>query len=162
MGKNKLLKDYYKGLKKKGTVKMPYNEFKALYLEGLEYISADLVKGNRFRLPHGLGQISFVGKRQKKPAIDWNGTKKMWETRPDLKEKKQFLYFMNTETEGLIFKLKWWRASTLLKNSFQYKLRAVWGLRDKLKKAIRDGERGYEVLHGFQKWKKAPGNGGAG
>lgn len=156
MAKSKILKDYYKELNKKGIVKMPYKEFRALYAEGLEYISTDLVKGNRVRLPHGLGQISFVGKKQKKPPIDWNGTKILWESRPDLAEKKQYLYFINTETDGLIYKLKWWIATTKLKNVAQYKIKAVWGLRNKLKKAIRDGERGFEVLHGFQKWKKTP------
>lgn len=159
MAKNKLLKDYYKQFKAEGKVNMPYSEFKELFALGVDYMTKELLTGNKVRLPAGLGQISIVGHRQKKLPVDWNSTLKLWEQDAEAKTRKQLVYFLNLNTEGLIFKLKWWLSSTKLKNVGQYALKAVWGLRVEIKKSLSDGGQNYEILHGFQKWKKAPSRG---
>lgn len=90
------------------------------------------LEGHIVTLPGRLGTLSVQGKVDK-PRInekgqivglapDWVGTKKLWDSNPEAKEKKQLVYCLNKDTDGVRYKWLWSKFNSPIENKKLYSL----------------------------------------
>jgi hypothetical protein len=99
-----------------------------------------LAKGEKFQMGN-LGSIYIGSSARHKRFVDWGATNKMWKDYPDLREKKQLVYYLD---ENLIYTFIWSRGRL---NRFfpkrMYRLRACEAWRQKLHKEIDENQAEY-------------------
>jgi len=78
-----------------------------------------LLKGDKIELPHRLGSLSVIKKKQrirlrfdntidtKFLIIDWPKTWEYWKKNSEAALKKKLLYYMNDHTDGFRYKFFW-------------------------------------------------------
>lgn len=87
------------------------------------YLSADrslgvlAVRGKKVR-----PRLSEDGKSIMNLAPDWGTTKKLWATDPVAKANKQVIYHFNEHTNGIKYRIRWYREGMYLTNKFLYDL----------------------------------------
>jgi len=93
-----------------------------------------MIKENTtIKLPHRMGDISILkqkikynisedGKLETKYlAVDWKATKELWANDLDAKERKVRVFHENKHTGGYVYKWKWYRGVSAIKNVRFYK-----------------------------------------
>lgn len=101
----------------------------------LQFIMRKVFQGYDVKLSGGmsLGGIGVRGRKQTPKidektgqiiglAPDWVKTKKLWDSNPEAKEKKEMIYHMNDHTNGIRYKLIWYRIGMKIGNKSLYSL----------------------------------------
>jgi hypothetical protein len=115
-----------------------------------KFIMFKVVQGEEVVLPHRLGSLYIVGKKQKVKfdekgkivglAPDWVKTKQMWEENPETKKEKKVLYHTNPETEGYRYKIFWSKKSMIALNRMLYALRFTRTNKRNVSTLIKEGK----------------------
>lgn len=96
-----------------------------------KFLIEKCLDGHEVTLPSRLGILSIVGRQSKvrfengKPvglAPDWVKTKKLWDSNPEAKKKKQLLYHTNAHSQGFRYKWNWSKTNVLVENKTLYSL----------------------------------------
>lgn len=110
-----------------------------------------MLEGHEVELSSGnsLGTMMIVGNKVKPSfdadgnikglSTDWNKTKKLWESDPAAKERKQRVYHFNEHTNGVRYNFRWYKKDIVLANKDLYYLNTTKKLRRKFIKKLRDG-----------------------
>lgn len=109
----------------------------------------DILEGHEIVLPLRLGTIQITGIKTKPKfndkgelmlPVDWGSTNKMWKEHPELKEKKQLVYFTNDHTNGVRYKVKWSKQGVIFKNKIIYEFVAARANLRQLAQVIKNGK----------------------
>lgn len=100
----------------------------------IKYIIRKVFEGHDVQLSGGrsLGSIGIRGTKVipklneqgeiRGLAPDWGSTRKLWESNPEAKEKRTIVYHTNDHTNGVRYKLVWWREGMNIGNKRIYSL----------------------------------------
>jgi|TARA_R100001377_G_scaffold85310_2_gene71539 hypothetical protein len=144
------IRDSYKLYKE--SVDNPVDIKTYVKLSGLynKFLMNKVLEGETVTLPCRLGNIYVAGRKQKVRfdedgnvqglAPDWVGTKKLWESNPEAKEKKQLLYHLNAHTDNVRYKYVWSKKDVLVKNKTLYSLRLTRTNKRAVHKRIIEGQ----------------------
>jgi len=123
----------WKELKDKG-LKFSYAESNKIIRECNAVISEVITEeSDGFKLPMGLGYICATRFTPKKPAIDWQATKK---------NGGKHVYFNNLGTFGFSISVKWFRVGRITNSSINeiFKFRACKKLATQISKRFKSGK----------------------
>lgn len=81
-------------------------------------MSDQLINGDKFDLPFGLGTLEVVSEKQRYKVeegklntklfqIDWPTTYAYWEKRPEALKEKKLFYYINDHSDGNRYKFYW-------------------------------------------------------
>lgn len=123
----------------------------------MKFLGEKILDGFQVKLGGGdsLGTLAVVGKRPKVRfegdkimglAPDWSATKKMWAEFPELKEKKQLVFYTNDHTNGIRYNLVWWKTGMKIGNKYLYTFVFCKPMKRALSKLLREGKE-YLVYH---------------
>lgn len=101
----------------------------------IKFIVKKVFEGYEVQLSDGtsLGSLHVTGRKRKVTIdektgeikglrIDYGATNKLWNERPDLKEKKFRVYHTNEHSGGISYRITWSRDRMLLPNKYYYSL----------------------------------------
>lgn len=106
------------------------NTYRKIACSFIEFIILKLSEGRIVRLPEGLGDLYFSGKKVKpkideygnitKLSIDWKETLKNWKTNPPDENNKNYIYHFNEHTCGIRYRFIWKKRFSVVKNKNFY------------------------------------------
>ena len=146
----KSLKDSYKLYVR--NVKNPVNLKTYLLITSIynKFIINKVLEGNEVTLPSRMGTLCIIGRKQKIRydengkiiglAPDWVKTKKLWDTNPKAKEKKQLVYHTNLHSDNTRYKYLWSKCKVLAENKTIYALRMARVNKRAVYKLIKQGK----------------------
>lgn len=128
------IRDSYKYYKKNATSPVTIKIYLGIVIGFIQFIMEQVFNGYDVVLPARLGRIGIRGKKVK-PRVDENGkikglapnwgeTRKLWESNPEAKEKRTIMYCFNEHTNGLRFKITWFKKTALFHNKSVYSFKA--------------------------------------
>lgn len=99
----------------------------------MKFLMEKVFLGFEVKLPARLGSFQIIG-RKVKPKLDENGeimglapnwaeTKKLWESNPKAKEKKELVYCFNEHSNGIKYKFLWSKKDVNLPNKGIYSIK---------------------------------------
>lgn len=143
----------YKFYKKSYTQPVTLTEYIAIINGFALFLIRKIFEGYDVELSHdtSLGVLGIRGRKVearideetghiKKLHVDWKATKELWERRPDLKEAKHLVFYMNEHTNGVRYAVKWIKDKTKLINKTFYKFVPCRANKRQLAKLIKDGK----------------------
>ena len=100
-------------------------EFTDILSDINEAIIHEIIYDNyEFKLPCRIGYIRIQKKKtpynKAKLKVDWKKTNKLWAEKPEAKEKKQFIYHLNENTDGYYYRFYFSKFTSNLKNKSAY------------------------------------------
>jgi hypothetical protein len=125
----------------------------------MKFIASKLLNGEVVNLPVGLGQLNVIGRKQNLKMVDgeirglapdWKSTLKLWENKPEEKEKKTVIYFFNEHTRGIRYKFGWNTSSISLRTKNLFTFIATRSNKRILWKRILEGKE-YQIVKSFAK-----------
>jgi hypothetical protein len=116
----------------------------------LKFMMQKVFEGHDIRLGAKLGTIGIRG-RKVKPMIgvdgkiigvipSWSKTKQLWDSDPVAKEKKTLVYCFNEHTDGVRYKIGWYKKNVVVKNKVYYSLRFTKGNKRSVWKLANEGK----------------------
>jgi len=124
------MSDSYKLYCKKVEDSVDITTYRNLTELFIQFIINKLAKGDIVRLPEGLGDLHFAGKKIKpkidengeikKLTVDWKATQLNWKTNPPTETNKNYVYHFNEHTCGIRYKFIWSRRPCVVKNKMFY------------------------------------------
>lgn len=124
--------------------------FTSIVLGYMKFLIRKLFEGHDIRLGARLGMIGIRGKKVKARidykgevkgvAPSWAKTKKLWDTDPIAKAKKQLVYCFNEHTEGIKYRIAWNKKEVIVKNKIFYGLTFNRANRRELWKLLNEGK----------------------
>lgn len=116
----------------------------------LKFIVKKIFEGHDIRLGAKLGIVGIRGKKIK-PTVDKNGkirgiapswgkTFKLWNSDPVAKEKRQMIYCFNEHSDGIKYRIVWYKKSVIVKNKIYYGLTFTDDNRKMLWKLANEGK----------------------
>jgi len=148
--KAKTVKNSYSFYKK--TIENPVDIKTYIYLANKynKFLVNKVIEGEQITLPSRMGRLYILGKKQnlrfdkegnvKGLAPDWVKTKKLWDSNPKAKEKKQLLYHTNEHSSNIRYKFLWSKERVLVTNKSLYALRMTRENKRKIHKEIMKGK----------------------
>lgn len=103
-----------------------------------------VVNGEDVELPYNLGHLTAITKNQdlvKKPKVNIVATKLLWKERPDLKEQKKYLYYINDDLTYNSFRWIRNKKSSLVRYIKYYKIFMVRSAKQMIAQGGTDGIR---------------------
>lgn len=150
--------DIYSHFKKNNKgVKIDRNKFRKLVSEYLKHVTETVINGKAVRLPSKMGSLTVVGKKIK-PTInketgeieglspDWVATWKLWNEKPETKEKGEKIYFLNEHSDFVRYRFQWSKRNIFCENKNYYSLQICWAGKRKLASTIKQGKE-YFINH---------------
>lgn len=129
----KNVRDSYKLYKESTDNPVDSKTYIAYANEYNRFLVSKVLEGYEVTLPMKSGTLSIVGRKQKMKigddgkikglAPDWVSTKKLWDSNPEAKERKQLLYHTNEHTDNVIYKFLWSKKRMITENKILYALR---------------------------------------
>lgn len=105
----------------------------------VEYITTgNLVKINNIGMFYVATRKTWFIKEGHIPNVDYFRTRQLWDKYPE-KRGKDFIYHLNSHTDGKFFKVKWSWKKVGTKFKALYKYHTTWSTRQHLTKAIKAG-----------------------
>lgn len=127
------IRDSYKLYKRENPNGTDIKTYIYLCNEFNKFLIEKVLDGEEVSLPARMGYMNIRGRKQnisfdengnvKGLAPDWVKTKKLWDSNPDAKERKQIMYHTNPHTEGARYKFYWVKQNVYLLNKQLYSLR---------------------------------------
>lgn len=127
------LRTSYKYYKKNAENPVSVKIYVYVLLGFLKFMMQKIFDGKDVRLPAKLGVLGIRGKKVK-PRLDkdgniiglapnWKKTIELWNKDPEAKEKKKMVYHFNEHTNGLRYKIHWFKTNSVVKNIHMYSIR---------------------------------------
>lgn len=97
----------------------------------MKFLMRNFFLKGELSMPERLGILQIVGKKVKIKiedggikglAPDWKETKKLWETDDKAKSEKKLVYHFNEHTNGVRYKMHWYKSRVLVSNKTLYNL----------------------------------------
>lgn len=117
----------YRKLSKNPILVKDYRKITDLFIE---FIINKLSNGEIVKLPEGLGEIVFSGKKIKPKVddngyikgltIDWKATKTLWQEDKEANAIKKIVYHFNEHTCGHRYRFIWYQKGSIVKNKYFY------------------------------------------
>lgn len=113
-----------------------------------KFLVGKLIDGETVRLPEKLGELRIGGTKMK-PTIDpetgyikglspdWPATKELWKKCSSCEQEKQLIFYLNEETNGIRYSIRWGKKGIFISNKDFYSFVAVRSFKALLKEAIR-------------------------
>lgn len=149
------VRDSYKYYKDNTTDPIPPKEYYRIISGFLKFIMKKVFEGHNVQLSNGqsLGAIGIRGTKMKPRlndegqirglAPDWGSTRKLWNENPEAKATKKIVYHFNEHTNGISYRLVWWRKKMKIANKFIYSLvftKGPKGNKRHLSKLLKEGK----------------------
>jgi hypothetical protein len=134
--------------KKAQKFKISKKEYRDICKEFINSIvDTALNNGQSIPLPYGLGDLRIrrsltippqgLEKANRELKIDWLETNKLWKEHPELKEKKQFVYFLNDHSDGWYAVWHWSKFNIRIKGKRAYSFEPCWTNKRRLAKLMK-------------------------
>ena len=107
-------------------------DFVAIANGYMEFLMNKVFEGEEVTLPARLGTLYIQGVKKKLtfskegfPRLppNWAATKRLWDSDPGAKERRQIVYCTNEETDGVVYKVNWSKNRVPIENKLLYALR---------------------------------------
>ena len=129
----KTIKDSYEYYKKKEDKDfVDYKTYKTISFSYNKFLIEKVLEGEEVTLPNRLGSLYIAGKKLKikfdkdnNPIglpPNWVKTKKLWESSPEAKKKKQLVYCTNDHSDGIRYRYMWSKYRVFAENKMLYSL----------------------------------------
>lgn len=115
-----------------------------------KFLMNKIFEGEIVTLPARLGTLGILGKKQKITydengnikglAPDWVKTKKLWDSNPEAKAKKQLMYHINEHSSYIRYKFFWSKNRVLVSNKTLYSLRISRDNKREINKRVVSGQ----------------------
>jgi len=112
------------------SVDISYKEFIEITKGFMQFIMKKVLDGESVQLPLNAGKLEVVGKKIRpklKPdgtmsgvAPDWVATKKLRDENPEAKKKRTVVYHFNEHSNGVRYKIRWYKLHSGVKNRSVY------------------------------------------
>ena len=93
------------------------------------FLMGKVLDGHVITLPAKMGTLNIQGKYQEIKtegkgclAPNWADTKKLWDSNEEAKKKRQIVYCLNQNTDGIRYKFVWSKKNILVENKNLYSL----------------------------------------
>lgn len=133
--------------------KSDYNLILQLFFK---FLSNKIIQGVDIRLPFGIGMLGVRGCKPKLTiddnnnikniTPDWKATKELWETNEKAKLEKYVVPNSNEHSDGIRYKLKWFKRNSLILNKNVYTFRLSRENKRKISKEISINNKEYVNL----------------
>lgn len=148
--KPKNIRDSYKLYKKESPNGVDVKTYVGLCNEFNKFLVEKTLDGMEVTLPCRIGYLHITGRKQeikfdengdvKGLAPDWVRTKKLWDSNPEAKERKQLLFHTNEHTGGVRYKFFWSKNRIFLQNKALYSFRLARANKRAILKKIKEGK----------------------
>lgn len=145
----------YDMYKKNTSNPVSLQRYKQIIADYNKFMLNKVIQGDEIRLPCKMGSLMIRGRKQTircskegRPlglAPDWRNTKKLWESDPDAKKRKQLVYYMNDHTDNIRYKFYWSKNTVFLENKMLYSLRMTKANKMSVFNSILEGKE-YKVV----------------
>ena len=113
------VRETYKDYKKESKNPVSITTYTKVINAYMKFLMNHVFAGESVHLPSKFGAIKIIG-REQKITIDedgnvhgltpnWRRTKELWDSDPEAKENKKLVYNTNENTNGVIYKFKWYK-----------------------------------------------------
>lgn len=137
------------------NVKLTYRQFESIiYTYNKMFRDYVLETGDKFRMPHGFGDISIRKWKKKKILVDPNTGEEHVAMAIDWKRSKEegkHVYIFNHHTDGFRFQWKWFRDTAIFENKKVFVFKPTRETSRKLAEIIKKNPQHY---HKFREWPK--------
>lgn len=161
------LRSSYKDYKQGVSNPVDINTYLKIAQGFILYIMRKLFEGHDIQLGPGdsLGTLGVRGRKIatftdkngeiKGAAPSWSKTKKLWDENPEAKANRQLVYCTNEHTNGLTFKIVWFKKDMRLHNKSYYTI--IFSRKNKrtLSKLIKEGKE-YYSSNPYKRWQRQP------
>lgn len=112
-----IYKQHLEEVEKDSPYNIPYNTIVSIYKDFYEGVMDNIFEGGLYHLPHGMGELSILGKRPKEfkksnLSVDWANT---------LKAGKK-VYHLNDHSNYIKYSFHWAKARSRMPNKASYRL----------------------------------------
>lgn len=121
-----------------------------------KFLMEKVFEGEEVTLPMKLGTLSIVGRKEEirfdengKPnlAPNWAKTKELWDRNPDAKKRKQIIYCLNEQTQGIRYKVSWSKRLMMVENKILYSLKMTRENKRRIHKEVTINKKEYFVKY---------------
>lgn len=139
-------------LYKEAKLDIPYAQYSKLNKLFFQFIIKKLLEGHKVYLPSGMGSIQVVGKKQEYRVVDgkirglspnWKGTMEYRKKNPG---STKVLYFDNSNSDNIRYKIRWSKFRIHAKHKKFYTLRFTRTVKRTLSAMIKEDNSKYFVL----------------
>lgn len=135
----------------------PIYEYNKIISQFMQFIVDKIIdEGVDIRLPYALGYLGIRGKKVR-PSVDeegnvkglapsWSKTRELWKVDPIAKENKQFVYCFNEHSDGIRYRLIWWKKKAIFINKVFYRFTFSFDNKRRIHKNIMEGAQ-YTLLN---------------
>lgn len=143
---------YSKKIKETPFAKQSFNRriYTDVMKDFLAYLGDTLIETGKVVLPKKMGSIEIEGYHQKISydeeghlkglAIDWKATKELWNEDEKAKENKQCVYHLNENTNGVKYKIKWFKTKIFASNKTSYNFIMNRSIKRRVAASIKSGK----------------------
>lgn len=143
-------KDIYKD-RIKGKYDISLTEFSKMLSDFNKYIVERLLNGDEIRLPSRMGVMAILGKKPKVNIVDGRlrGLAPDWKATNEYRAKnpgtKKIIYHTNSDSNGIIYSVKWNKFNVAAKNKRKYYFRPTRELKRTISALIKNGKE-YRII----------------
>lgn len=146
----KNLRDSYKLYKKEVKNPVDVKTYVLIATMYNKFLMDKVLDGEEVTLPSRFGTLCIIGRKQKIQfdeqgnikglAPDWVKTKKLWDSSPEAKERKQLVYHTNEHTGNIRYKFLWSKSRVLITNKTLYSLQVTRQNKREVHKRVIEGK----------------------
>ena len=146
----KNLRDSYKLYKQEVKNPVDVKTYVLLATMYNKFLMDKVLDGEEVTLPSRFGTLSIIGRKQKIQfdeegnvkglAPDWVKTKKLWDSSPEAKKRKQLVYHTNEHTGNIRYKFLWSKSRVLITNKTLYSLQVTRQNKREVHKRVLEGK----------------------
>ena len=135
------------------SVTIPFEQYNEITKGFMKFIMKKVHEGEQVELPARMGIMIIAGRKViprfnnegeiTNLAPDWVSTKKLWESNPEARERKQLVYHFNEHTAGIRYKLCWNKGMSGALNKILYIFKPSRENKRKVWKQIESGKEFY-------------------
>ena len=113
------VRDTYKDYKKDSKNPVSISVYTKIIAAYMKYLMLHVFEGETVHLPSKFGAIRIVGRKQNITfdeegnvhglTPNWRRTKELWDSDPEAKANKKLVYNTNENTNGIIYRFKWYK-----------------------------------------------------
>lgn len=143
---------YTKKIKETPFAKKVFNRrlYTDIMKDFLVYLGDTLIETGRVVIPKKMGEIEIQGTPQKITydeegnlrglSVDWKATNELWKEDPETKAKKQYVYHLNENTDGIKYKIRWFKKGIFALNKAHYNFIMNRSIKRRVAAAIKNGK----------------------
>ena len=143
---------YSKKIRETPFAKQVFN--KRVYTDVMKDFLADLgetlIETGKVVLPKKMGNIEIEGSPQKISydeeghlkglSVDWKATRELWKEDEEAGKNKQYIYHLNENTNGIKYKIKWFKTKMFALNKAHYNFIMNRSIKRRVAAAIKGGK----------------------